>query len=295
MLSHFAFRWRRAASAAGLAVSLATMPIPGSGPAFAQTFGTDQHSCDRSALSQILSTSKGNLIGSAAGAALGGLLGNQFGKGSGNTLMTVVGVVGGALASGYVGRSMDPTDQACVGQTLEHTPTNQTVAWRNPDNGSSYWVTPISSYQGQNGEPCRNYVTQAVVNGETQRSDGTACRQANGSWRPVSYHPASRAPAAAAVAAPAAGAGAPLSADTILKVQQRLHDLGFYVRDNIDGVWGPHTMAAVGNFQRSRGLNPTGQLDLQTMNALGLDQSGGEVQPAGGAQSAAQGGAAPTQ
>ena len=30
-----------------------------------------------------------------------------------------------------------------------------------------------------------------------------------------------------------------LSTDTVLKVQQRLHDHGFRVRDNIDGQWGP--------------------------------------------------------
>ena len=66
-------------------------------PAMAQTFGTDQRYCDHSALSQILSTSKGNLIGSAAGGAAGGLLGSQFGKSSGKGVATALGVVGGAL------------------------------------------------------------------------------------------------------------------------------------------------------------------------------------------------------
>src|SRR6185437_10805143 len=140
---------------AGAVAAIVAISVLGAGAALAQTYGTDQRYCDTGALSQILSTSKGNLIGSAAGAALGGLLGNQVGKGSGNTLMTIVGVVGGALAGGYVGRSMQPTDQACVGQTLEHAPTSQTVAWQNPDNGASYWVTPQQSYQGTNGEPCR--------------------------------------------------------------------------------------------------------------------------------------------
>src|SRR5437870_10938137 len=62
-----------------------------------QTFGTDQHACNQDVLSQVLSTSKGNLLGSAAGGAIGGLLGNQVGKGSGNTLATIASVVGGAL------------------------------------------------------------------------------------------------------------------------------------------------------------------------------------------------------
>jgi surface antigen len=261
---------------AGLAVSAAmAFALLGPSPAAAQsTFGTDQNSCDRGALSQILSTSKGNILGSAAGGALGGLLGSQFGKGGGNTVMTSVGVVGGALAGGYIGRSMDPTDQACVGQTLEHTPSNQTVAWRNPDNGSSYWVTPTSSYQGQSGQPCRNYVTQAVVNGETQRTDGVACRDNNGAWRPTNANAqgANVQGGPPPQPQPYGGGNGPVSSDTIFQVQQRLHDLGFYVRDNIDGRWGPRTGQALANFQRSKGLNPTGQIDDQTMAALGIGQ-----------------------
>lgn len=249
-----------------------------SAPAHAQmngTFGTDQNYCDHSALSQMLSTSKGNLLGSAAGAALGGLLGSKMGRGSGNTLATIVGVVGGAVAGGYVGRSMDPTDQACIGQTLEHTPSSQTVAWQNPDSGSSYWVTPTQAYQGPNGEPCRTYITQAVVSGQPQRSEDAACRRPDGTWVPVALNREQAPPPAAHP-----GGTGELSSDLVLKVQQRLHDLGFYVRDNIDGQWGPHTMDAVSNFQRSKGLSPSGQLNLQTLQALGVLSAGGQVSPA---------------
>ena len=74
------------------------------------------------------------------------------------------------------------------------------------------------------------------------------------------------------VSAPAeAGSGAsPISTDTIIKVQQRLHDLGFYVRDNIDGQWGPRTATALQNFQRSKRLEPSGQLNPETLTALGV-------------------------
>jgi surface antigen len=258
-----------------LALALLGLALLGGDRALAQAFGADQNSCDRGALSQVLSTSKGNLLGSAAGAALGGLLGNQIGKGGGNTVMTIVGVVGGALAGGYVGRSMDQTDQACVGQALEHAPTNQTVAWHNPDKDSSYWVTPTGTYQGQNGEQCRDYVTNAVINGQRQQTQGVACRDQNGHWGPVK---AAYAPQQQAAPAPPPGAGngagGAVSTDTVLQVQQRLHDLGFYVRDNIDGVWGRNTMTAVSSFQRSKGFNPTGQLDPQTLQALGLTANG---------------------
>lgn len=242
-------------------------------PALAQgnTFGTDQRYCDNSALGQVLSTSKGNLIGSAAGGALGGLLGNQIGKSSGKTMATIVGIVGGALAGGYVGRSMDQTDQNCVGQTLEHAPTSQPVAWQNPASGSSYWVTPTSDLRGPRGEPCRKYITDAVVNGQREQTENTACREADGKWIP-----ASREELADMHAVPShrAAEAASISSDTVLKVQQRLHDLGFYVRDNIDGAWGPHTATALRNFQRTKGLKPSGQIDLETLTALDLAPQG---------------------
>src|SRR5882724_6604138 len=133
-----------------------------SGPAAAQmngTYGADRGACDRSALQSILSPTKGNIIGSLGGAALGGIVGNQFGGGGGKGLLTAVGVVGGALAGGYVGRQMDPADHACVGRTLESTPTGQTVAWHDQKKDSRYGVTPTGNFQGSNGEACRNFTT----------------------------------------------------------------------------------------------------------------------------------------
>jgi surface antigen len=292
---------RSAGASLPFAVALLGASLLATGPAAAQynqTFGTDQHACNQGMLSQVLSTSKGNLLGSAAGGALGGLLGNQLGKGSGNTLMTIAGVVGGALAGGYVGRNMDPTDQACVGQTLEHTPTAQTVAWQNPNSGSSYWVTPTQNYQAPNGDQCRNYISQAVINGQTQQIENTACRDANGAWRAVSQDQQASAAPTQQTYQPYAGSAAAQqryaqpryaqsqyaqpqygqaqygasdsrSTGTILKAQQRLRDLGFYQR-GIDGVWGRGTMTAVGNFQQTKGLTRTSRLDDPTLAALDL-------------------------
>jgi surface antigen len=148
-----------------------------------QTYGTDRGTCERGLLTNVFSTSTENIVGSALGAAAGGLLGNQFGKGSGKTAMTIAGVLAGALAGGAIGRSMEPVDQACVSRSLEHTPTGQTVAWQNPDNQSSYWVTPTKTYQAAGGTPCREYVTDAVIGGRREQVIGTACRQPDGTWR----------------------------------------------------------------------------------------------------------------
>ena len=148
------------------------------------TYATDQRTCDRGALSNVFSTSTSSLLGSAAGAAAGGLLGSQFGKGSGNTLMTITGVLAGALAGGAIARAMDPVDQGCIDQALEHTPTNQTIAWQNPDGHASYWVTPTQT-RLQDGAPCRDYIMQSVVDGRRDEATGAACRQPDGAWKQI--------------------------------------------------------------------------------------------------------------
>ncbi len=79
----------------------------------------------------------------------------------------------------------------------------------------------------------------------------------------------------AAGTGPALGAGAnaapgPLSQAAVRNLQSRLRTLGFY-RGGIDGVWGPGTQGAIERFQQGRGLQPTGQLNPATAQALGLD------------------------
>jgi outer membrane lipoprotein SlyB len=62
---------------------------------------------------------KAGWIGTLGGAAVGGLLGNQFGRGKGNTAMTAVGVVGGALAGREVQKRVDTTTVYRVGVRME--------------------------------------------------------------------------------------------------------------------------------------------------------------------------------
>lgn len=151
-------------------------------PVAAQSYGIDHGTCNRAALSHSFDTSTNNVVGSLLGAAAGGLLGSQFGHGSGKSLMTIAGVLGGALAGGAIGRSMGQPDAACVNQTLERGRTGQTVAWQNPDNGTTYNVTPVKTYQRE-GRACRDYTTTAVIDGQTQTLRGTACRQSDGTWK----------------------------------------------------------------------------------------------------------------
>jgi peptidoglycan hydrolase-like protein with peptidoglycan-binding domain len=58
---------------------------------------------------------------------------------------------------------------------------------------------------------------------------------------------------------------------TVREVQQTLNQRGFS-RLGVDGMMGPRTQAALREFQRSQRLEPNGQLNRQTLIALGLQR-----------------------
>lgn len=136
-------------------------------------YGIYHNTCDR------------ETIGALIGGAVGGLAGSQIGKGDGQIAAAVAGTIIGVIVGREIGRSMDQIDQTCTGQVLERAETRQTVTWRNPDSGARYSVTPTNTYESS-GRYCREYVTEAVINGRTERITGTACREPDGTWRKVS-------------------------------------------------------------------------------------------------------------
>jgi len=120
--------------------------------------------------------------GQVIGAIAGGLLGNQVGGGSGRTAATIAGTILGGFVGGNIGRQMDDGDLYRAGQALESTPTYQSTSWQNPDTGASYAVTPTSTYYADS-RPCREYTTEAWIDGQRETIYGTACRQSDGSWQ----------------------------------------------------------------------------------------------------------------
>lgn len=122
--------------------------------------------------------------GVVIGAIVGGVLGSQIGHGSGRTAATIVGTMVGAAVGGSVGRSMDDTDRLKTAHALETVRTGVPSQWRNPDSGHQYTVVPTRTYDSGRG-PCREYTVDAVIGGRVEKVYGTACRQADGSWRTV--------------------------------------------------------------------------------------------------------------
>ncbi len=61
----------------------------------------------------------------------------------------------------------------------------------------------------------------------------------------------------------------PIDQDTIRSVQQALNDQGQQLR--VDGIWGEKTHQALMQFQRDNQLSASGQLDIDTLAALELE------------------------
>lgn len=120
--------------------------------------------------------------GTIIGGVLGGVLGSQVGGGHGQTAAIIAGALAGAAIGGAVGQSMDDNDRRKVAETLEGVRTGVPAAWRNPDTGVEYSVTPTRTYDTAGG-PCREFTTEAIIGGRRETVYGTACRQPDGSWR----------------------------------------------------------------------------------------------------------------
>jgi len=116
------------------------------------------------------------------GGILGGVLGSHVGKGDGRTAAIILGSLVGASIGGAVGKSMDDTDRLKTAHSLENIRTGVPTSWNNPDTGNAYTVTPTRTYEETSG-PCREYIIDAVVGGKKEKVYGTACRQADGSWK----------------------------------------------------------------------------------------------------------------
>lgn len=132
-------------------------------------------------------TLTGALLGGAAGAGVG----YAFGKGKGAAIGGVTGLALGALAGNSIGRRNDPPPA----QTYYAPP----PAYYAPAPG--YYYQPAPAYyapqpayapppQAATGlsystANCREYSGTITIDGQEQRSYGTACLQPDGTWRIV--------------------------------------------------------------------------------------------------------------
>jgi surface antigen len=128
--------------------------------------------------------------GTALGAIAGGALGYGLGKDSSNkNIWLILGTGAGALLGNNIGAQLDERDRLLAGQTIQQTlelgPDRSIGSWNNPNTGHSGTVTPTATHIASTGQPCREFTTTVIVGGVEQQGYGTACRQADGSWKIV--------------------------------------------------------------------------------------------------------------
>jgi surface antigen len=126
-------------------------------------------------------------MGGMLGAAGGGLIAAAAG---GGTAGIIGGVLIGGLLGGALGGALDSRDKQLAAQnaqnTFENARTGETSTWKNPDSGHSGSITPTNTFQNASGQYCREYQQTINVGGQKEQGYGTACRQADGSWKIVS-------------------------------------------------------------------------------------------------------------
>ena len=128
----------------------------------------------------------GTLLGALGGAAIG----SAFGGGtSGHIAGALIGAGAGALIGNRIGAALDDEDKKRAYEAemnaLERGPSGAPVGWRNPDSGRYGSVVPGPAYV-RSGRNCRAYTETIYIDGRPQTARGTACRNPDGTWTPLS-------------------------------------------------------------------------------------------------------------
>src|SRR5262245_8685784 len=129
----------------------------------------------------------GAVAGAITGGALGAVLG---GRGAGSRIAgAAIGAAAGGLIGGAIGASMDEQDRqaayAAEMQALEGGAPGAPVGWRS-DHTEYYGTIVPGPYYQRGALRCREYSHTIYVRGRPEIARGTACRNPDGSWSPVS-------------------------------------------------------------------------------------------------------------
>jgi surface antigen len=134
------------------------------------------------------SSGGGGITKEQGGTALGALGGAAIGAAAsdGNWWAIGAGALVGGLVGNRVGNYLDERDQQQAYSTANYALNNnadgQMASWSNPQNNTSGYTTPTNTVETATGT-CRSYQTGVSANGQTQSGTGTACRQADGTWK----------------------------------------------------------------------------------------------------------------
>ncbi|MDJ0972617.1 MAG: RT0821/Lpp0805 family surface protein [Kiloniellales bacterium] len=117
------------------------------------------------------------------GAATGGLIAGVAGAGSGWIAFSAL---GGLLAGGLLGEYLTDDDKDKAVQANANAVQNQSpgerTTWTNPDTGHRGSTDVNQEFRDAEGRLCKTFTQTVVVEGQTEKVEGVACQQADGSW-----------------------------------------------------------------------------------------------------------------
>jgi surface antigen len=119
----------------------------------------------------------------------GGLLGATVGQGGSSAKVagTIIEAMNGGLVGGTVGTGLNEREKRSALEAeykaLEYTASGQKVAWQG-DSGHAGEVVAAQPYR-VGSQDCRQYTQTVVIGGAASTARGTACRNPNGSWTPL--------------------------------------------------------------------------------------------------------------
>lgn len=126
----------------------------------------------------------GAITGAVVGGLAGGWAGAQFGGGTGQTVFTVLGVAGGAMAGYDLGRQISMADRPDYNRAVANAvdgPSGQSN-WQNVSTGNGGLIRVDQAFLNGNGEHCKTYRSTVAFPDEIVNGAGTACQSPQGEW-----------------------------------------------------------------------------------------------------------------
>ena len=125
-------------------------------------------------------------LSAAAGAVVSTVSGGD--AGSGKVTAAIMSEMQGGLVGGDIGSDLSRAERNAALEAeyraLEYTPSGQTVTWGDRKSGRYGEVVAASPYR-VGSQDCRQYGHTVYVDGRPKKARGTACRNADGGWTPL--------------------------------------------------------------------------------------------------------------
>jgi surface antigen len=108
--------------------------------------------------------------------------------GQGAVAASIIGAMNGGLIGGPIGSDLDAAERRealeAEYRALEYTQSGQPVVWGSRQGGRYGEVVAASPYR-VGSQDCRQYAQTVYTGGQPKRARGTACRNPDGGWTPL--------------------------------------------------------------------------------------------------------------